>query len=51
MMIGVHDVDEESPRSAVFSAFEYGPAMHGLDGEEEAASYSQCRTGMNSCYP
>lgn len=40
MMTGVHGADEESPRSAVFSAFEHGPAMHGLDGEEEAAPYS-----------
>jgi hypothetical protein len=49
MVIGVHDPDKEL-RSVVFSAFEYGPAMHGLDGEEEAAPYSQHRAGMCPCY-
>jgi hypothetical protein len=48
MVIGVRDTVKESPRSAVFSAFEHGPAMHGLDGEEEAASYSQRRAGTCS---
>ena len=51
MVIGVRDAVKELPRSAVFSAFEHGPAMHGLDGEEETASYGQRRAGMCSLYP